>query len=312
MPEERNESQNVAPEAEAASVPSESDENASIDLWGGYDITLAEVPEISVAEPTRAIWIIGLRDSGKTTLIASIYEQFQLGPFGGMEFAGSRTLLGLERLCHQARPESDLLEPDTERTSASAGIRFMHIRVRDREHRSGILSLLLSDVSGELFRRIRDSAEEAEVFRGIRAPSHVAALVDGAKIIDPVTRHAAFNDAVTVLERFLEQNLIPTHTPIDVLITKDDLIRSSAQAVALGEFLEQKREYLNTVFTGGRRVVLHRVAARPKSGGYRAAEGIVDRFRAWTDAKTLDSTEVWAEPRLQRGAFGERLPWRLL
>jgi hypothetical protein len=57
--------------------------------------------------PSRMLGIIGAYDSGKTSVIAGLYDLFQMGPVSGLTFAGSSTLHGLELICHDARAASD-------------------------------------------------------------------------------------------------------------------------------------------------------------------------------------------------------------
>ena len=70
------------------------------------------------------IAIIGPHDSGKTSLIGSIYDLLQHGPVGGYAFAGSTTLHSFERACHDCRTASNREEPHMERTATGDATYF--------------------------------------------------------------------------------------------------------------------------------------------------------------------------------------------
>lgn len=57
-----------------------------------------------VAAQSRAtvVVLLGNAGSGKTTVLAALYERFGLGPLNGHWFLGSRTLHGFEKRCHRS------------------------------------------------------------------------------------------------------------------------------------------------------------------------------------------------------------------
>ena len=58
----------------------------------------------------------GEADSGKTTLLASLYEKFNEGSIRRVSFRWLETLTGWERRCHSHGSPPGILKPDTGRT----------------------------------------------------------------------------------------------------------------------------------------------------------------------------------------------------
>ena len=81
-----------------------------VQLHEGDDLTISKASKITRSCVTRFITLAGAAESGKTTLLASIYECFQKGGFADYYFAGSLTLPGYEKRCHLSRIESGLSE----------------------------------------------------------------------------------------------------------------------------------------------------------------------------------------------------------
>jgi Double-GTPase 2 len=112
-----------APEAERAG-------ETLINLPSGKPLRSTEATNLLRAQPTPVVLLAGAAKSGKTTLLASLHDCFQWGPFAGYLAAGSETLLGFEEQCFDSRVASGAEKPSTGRTSLEAGQQFYHLRVR--------------------------------------------------------------------------------------------------------------------------------------------------------------------------------------
>lgn len=282
-------------------------------FWAGDYIAEADIDEITSAEPATMVFLMGLRGSGKTTLIASIYEHFQRGAYGGYQFAGSKTLLGLERLCFLARAESEGEKQDTERTNITPDVRFVHIRVRDQGHRSPARSVMFSDVYGELFREAADSAEDCSKLAISRRADSFVFLVDGAKLLDRVERHVTVDTVLMLLQRLIDIKYIHDNSRVDFLFTKKDVIRDSLMAKEVVDFVEDRKAYISDRF--GKQVArleLRDIAARPETGGYAKAFGIEDLLSHWIVPSQRPSEEWVLHESHSRGAFSEHLPWAMV
>src|SRR4051812_16568596 len=111
---------------------------------------LGPVAANRIAASSRATVVVLLGDanSGKTTLLASVYERFGLGKLGGHWFLGSRTLHGFELRCHRSKWGDG---PGGESGGHTAGDAppWLHLRVARQEEPDEVLELLLGDFSGE-------------------------------------------------------------------------------------------------------------------------------------------------------------------
>ena len=92
------------------------DSASKLTMWSGDALTLREASQLAGNNEVRFIFLAGMPDCGKTTLLAAFYERFQRGPFGKHIFAGSRTLVRFEDICHYARIASGHGAPSTQRT----------------------------------------------------------------------------------------------------------------------------------------------------------------------------------------------------
>ncbi|WP_413038547.1 TRAFAC clade GTPase domain-containing protein, partial [Pseudomonas coronafaciens] len=80
-----------------------------VSLPHAESLDLEEGSQALRASNARVIAVIGPSDSGKTSLIAGLYDLFQSGLVGKVKFARSKTLHAFERLCHDARAVSSVL-----------------------------------------------------------------------------------------------------------------------------------------------------------------------------------------------------------
>src|SRR3990172_2742237 len=66
-------------------------QSAFIDLPKGEALTEVQASDVTREGPTRVVVLAGPADSGKTTIITSLFEAFLEAPFANFLFAGSRT-----------------------------------------------------------------------------------------------------------------------------------------------------------------------------------------------------------------------------
>ncbi|WP_233874694.1 TRAFAC clade GTPase domain-containing protein [Paraburkholderia adhaesiva] len=114
-------------------------------------------------------------ETGKTTMIATIYELLHRGRLAGYRFAGSETLRGYEERCHLARIASNGDAPDTPRTPRAAQLNFTHLRIATR---SGIRDLIFSDRSGEHFDTAVDQPVQIGEFAELGRADVILLLID--------------------------------------------------------------------------------------------------------------------------------------
>ena len=214
------------------------------------DIPEAEEPDVEVAqlEPTialtsgealdrvrasilqrhrisRSIGLIGPNDSGKTSLIAGVYDLLQGGPVSGAAFAGSSTLIGFEKVCHLARAVSRLAIPHTERTSRGADATFFHLDLHQAD--VGLTSLFIADRSGEDYLAAADQISQANQFFEIRRADCITLLVNGAQLADSRLRHEVKAATPQIIDVLVEARSIRAGCRLAIVLTKKDSVVAS-------------------------------------------------------------------------------------
>ncbi len=263
-----------------AESASEREDDASYPT--GEALTAEEALLVTRAAPTRVIVIAGPARSGKTTLVASLYERFHTGPLAGYLFAGSRTLVGFEKRCHLSRRASGRENPDTERTSHAATDVLLNLTVR-AEGGGPRLELLFTDIYGEAFRQAADSTDEAEQLSVLKRADHVALLVDGGRLASPTQRQGPFSHADALLASCLEVGMLGPESQIQVLVTKADKLRGGPRADANLAFVAERWAWLEGRYREKfASFAQFEVAARPEAPSpLGAAHGLDVIFPLW-------------------------------
>lgn len=221
-----------------------------LDLPSGDYLSPTRSATIASRSPTRLIVIAGGAECGKTTLLASIFELFQRGPFAGFSFAGSRTLLGLEKRCHLARIASNRSSPETEHTQLSPEDTLLHLRVRELDMESEPIDLLFTDLAGERFRLARDSTDECRRLGILKRADRFVVMLDGAKLSDAAGRHAAYADGRSLLRSCLDAEMLDIGSQVDVLISKLDIIEKHDGDGSVRTYIETIKSALSDDFSG--------------------------------------------------------------
>lgn len=214
---------------------------------------------------SRVIILAGGVKSGKTTLIASLYQQFQNGPFASHNFAGSETLHAWERYCHPSRTASMASQADTDRTRLEPNFVFVHLRLRPSSADDAARDYLFSNVSGELFEAMRDNPEECARASSLSRADRFLLLLDGDKLVSPATRASVIADARTLVRRLLDTGSLGTAVPIDLLASKWDQVTKAGVESVVTKILEQLVNALRNHSTPPQTVAWYRLAARPAS-----------------------------------------------
>ncbi len=298
--------------APTVGAPTHHDLPPMVELHSGADLNPNTACQVTRAALTRLVILAGDVGSGKTTLLTSIYEKLNGGPFGDFLFAGSITLPAWEQRCHRARVVCGAEKPTTERTTGQE-LRLLHLRVRDKNIEHPAQDLLLSDLSGEMFRLIRDSQTACEGLQMLRRADHFVLLLDGEKLARPDLRHSAYHSGALLLRACIDAGMIGRHSYVDVVFSKDDQLRGGGQA--LSEYLElvtaEMRERAERQVG---RLRFHRVAARPAvTSEVEFAFGISEIFASWVTDSPLQSVQPTHRIKLpsQPSAFDSFLKKRL-
>lgn len=270
---------------QSASDPAMEESQDLIDLYDGESLTENEATAQTRRALTRRITIAGHQQSGKTTLIASIYDCFNRASFAGYLFAGSRTLCGFERLCHLSRTCSERTEPVTQRTSRFHGHRFLHLCLRAEKDSSYVRDILFSDIAGEEFEHAIDSDHDALRLSFIQNSDHVAILVDGARLVNKADRQVERYFVDALMDSLLKVGLLHGQSRVDVLFTKDDLISSYPECAS---FVQKVRDSLFMAYSGVlHRLRFHHVCCRDPRGVRPVADGVDALLATWVSDPLL-------------------------
>lgn len=173
--------------------------------------------------PSRMIGVIGVHDSGKTSVIAGLFDLFQMGPVANIIFAGSSTLHGLEIICHDARAASERDEPHSERTKRGE-VRFYHFDVL----RDGLLqSVLIADRSGEEYEEVADLAANATTMFELRRADVITVLVDGRRLASSRDRADVMGAIPLIIQGMVENGAFSRKPNLAIVLTKDDAVQAS-------------------------------------------------------------------------------------
>ena len=110
------------------------------------------------------------------------------------------------------------------------GIKFLHLRLA-RSSEPAIRDLLISDVSGEYFKSLRDSTDACRQAHFLKRADTVCIIVDGALLADPAARHIASTDTTLLIRSLLEANAIHHECNIQVSFTKWDLVLNARDSL---------------------------------------------------------------------------------
>jgi hypothetical protein len=235
---------------------------------------------------SRSIGLIGPNDSGKTSLIAGVYDLFQEGPVSGVAFAGSSTLIGLEKVCHLARAVSRRTIPHTERTSRGVDATFFHLDLH--QENVGLISVFIGDRSGEDYLSVTDQISHGDQFFEIRRADCVTLLVDGAQLADPGLRHEVKAATIQMIDALVEAGTIRAGCKLAIVLTKKDAVVASAHTDRVRKDFDGLVESIigsHTVYLGEVKPFV--IAASPKNCEQVArGEGIGDLLLFWLYASS--------------------------
>jgi hypothetical protein len=196
-------------------------------LFTGREMPIEQANFITAKYPTTLICIAGESECGKTTLLAVLYEIFQIGSFNEFKFAGSLTQLGFENRCFLSRQASKRETPTTPRTT-SVEFNLLHLALKkSSEMDSKPTHLLLSDISGEFFRVAKNNSVNMRELTLFKKADHILFFIDGKKLSKVRTRNLAVLDAKSFIQKALDEGVLNRASNIDIIISKSDLLKKA-------------------------------------------------------------------------------------
>ncbi len=236
----------------------------NVKIYSGEALENENCNEITLKANTNLIMIAGPANSGKTTLITSIFELFQRNSsFAGYIFAGSSTLLGFEKRCHESRISSERTSPDTERTKNSPSPVFLHLIIKDEKCKGEKNNLLFTDISGENFEFLRNSTEQCKKFSILKRIDHFVLLFDSNLLSTKTQRHLAKDSSLSLLRSIIESDMLNININIEIVFSKWDLFSSKKDSNNM-DFLNSIKKDIKSRFSSKyKNITFHEIASRP-------------------------------------------------
>jgi hypothetical protein len=271
----------VVPEKIESDIAEEKSRTNTVTLSSAAKLTILEATRILRQRQCKVIAVIGPHDAGKTSLIASMFDLFQEGPVGGVEFASSKTLQAFELACHDARCTSKRAIPHSERTKHTEGLKFYHLYVRRAAAKDG-MTLILGDRAGETYREATDNVDDAYEFCEVNRADTITILIDGERLLDIAKRHEVRSDIEHIVQALVEAKVVLHIPKVALVLTKIDAVKNSPQAGRVesdfDSILASLRNRFSSNFTC---VEPFKVAASPKFNNVTRGCGISELLNFW-------------------------------
>lgn len=243
-------------------------------------LTVEQASALLCASQSRVIAILGPLNSGKTTLIASLYDLFQEAPVEDMEFSRSRTLHAFERACHDARSASRRDEPDMDRTPRG-GVRFYHLEV-GRGLAGHRVALIIGDRSGEEYGDVADDASTARQLSEVVRADSLTVLVDGERLLDVGARHNVRSDVVFMLQAIHDGDALRSGARLAVVLTKLDAVNEATCSERVNSDFDNLVDHIRGRFGQVLSAIRpFRIAASPKTGALTRGTGVPELLAFW-------------------------------
>lgn len=264
----------IAPEAEEGAGPK------MVSLPHADRLAPGEARDLLPEARARVIAIVGPHDSGKTSLIASLYDQLQEGPIVPFAFRGSQTLHAFEQACHDARAASQRGTPHSERTRRGE-VRFFHLGLLHQESGEA-LNLLLGDRAGEEYREAGDDTTLAAEFIEVERADVLTLLVDGKRLAQDGHRHNVREELLLIVQALKDAEIVPNGARLAIVLTKFDAVIASPNAKRVEADLATAVSRLNAHFADCfAKIEVFRVAASPTEHGVTRGTGVAELLNFW-------------------------------
>lgn len=252
------------------------------DVHTGEELSLEETMKVTCSSLTRLIILAGLPNVGKTTLLASLFDLYQKrDSLAGYIFAGSKTLIGFEKRCHDSRITSERATEETLRTNIAPPL-FLHLKVK----KDGVArDLLFTDISGELFKTLSDSTTECKKFELAKRADHFVLFIDSDHISELNKRQVSKTRSIEILRSLSETQMLNIDTYIHVVFSRWDLLKDKDETESHEQFVEKvKEEIINKFSNTHKNISFSTIACRPKNTEiYQFGYGIEELFRVWVE-----------------------------
>ena len=261
-----------------------------VHFGGGEHLSVVEASTLLKARYTPIIAFLGVPGVGKTSLIAESYDAFQYGRYQSLAFAGSRTLWVFERICYKLRAASRAPEPTQDRSEILDDPFFFHLAIK-ANGAAGPVDILLADRSGETYRAIADTPEIANRCLELKRMATLNILMDGSQLCDPKQRTVALNECTQALQALTFQGVPVQDVPVNVIMTKLDLVDAHENMVRAHQEFDELVERLPTQCDDlNVRITPFKIAASPQNNKYPKGYGVEALVKSWVSIRPPQGT----------------------
>ena len=248
----------------------------------GDALSVADGSEMLKAKRASVVALVGQAEAGKTSLIGEVYDAFQYGHYETLCFAGSRSLIAFEKICHKIRGTSrgsDLFE---ERTDVITDPVLFHLSVARKK--GEVQDILIADRSGETYRDMLDRPSLAAECIELRRASVLNLLVDGARLTDSSERASVITECQQIMQTLAYSSLISWGSRVNVVLTKLDAVDVSPESKQSHSAFETIVSRIRSIMPGGcKRPGVYKVAARPHNELYGKGFGVEALLNDWLE-----------------------------
>lgn len=288
-------------------VESSAEETAAggVPLPAAAMLTVAGAAEVLRQESSRVIAILGPSDSGKTSLIAGLYDCFQEGAVDGVEFSRSRTLHAFEQTCHDARAVSRRGVPHVSRTPRGE-VSFYHLEISGGPSGSR-LALLLGDRAGEEYREVGDDITVVDRFAEVTRADTLTVLVDGERLLGG-GRHNLRSSIMMMLQGLRDGGALRPCGRLALVLTKLDAVQASENAERAFDDFGRLLQDVQRLFGDMLSVIQpFQIAASPKVASTPRGTGLAALLQFWLGQIDMVPAEP-IEPTRHGRAFARLCP----
>ncbi len=282
-PEAPTSVEEVVVETEDATIAPEDDFHEAI--YSGDTLVSAEANLIAASSLSRLIILCGLPDVGKTTMLASLFDLFQNNSsVDKYRYAFSRSLIGFEKRCHHSRLTSGRAYPETLRTGLKDKHDFLHLRVQKEASGHANTNLLFTDIAGEYFNSLKNSAEECARFNLARRTDHFVVFINADDLSDISRRQNAKVSSLGILRMLAESKVLSRETYIEIVFSKWDLLLGKENKRHHEKYiLNLQAEILEKLKKFYDNISFHKISSRSSNGVLEQGHGISNLLGIWVE-----------------------------
>jgi len=261
--------------------------NNVVDTHSGKALSLLEADRISRSALTRIVILAGMPEAGKTTLLMSLMHLFATNSsYCDYIFAGSKTLLDFEEKSHGSKIDSEADKASTIRTTLGPPT-FLHLKVAKENTENSEVDMLFTDISGEAFRMLKDSAEECRKFTlGLRA-DHFTLFFDTEMITSTAERAKSKVAGLGILKSLIDTETLLPSTHIQIVFSRWDLFTSEGNKDNHEKYIDQLRQDILGKYGDKFQIEFFEVSCRPDNDEIAFGYGLNNIFPLWAGKSAL-------------------------